>query len=163
MHVVHWTLNRQEAEIVTGRLHVEGIPAWVLNKDQISINWWHILALGGFRVYVPRAAAAQADVVMTRWQRGELSLDDALDEVPCPRCGSRHYHTDFLPRGLVIAFWLVFAMPLLWPTRRIRCDQCGHRRQYAPIPYATLAAAAADADDQAPPTNGAAEHERIEL
>ena len=55
MQEVHRTLDLQEAQILVGLLRAEGVPAWVLNDRQISLNWLYILALGGFSVQVPAA------------------------------------------------------------------------------------------------------------
>ena len=128
IRAVHWTLDPQQADIIAGLLHAEGIHAFVLNREQVALNWFDILGLGGFFVCLPLAQLERGRVVMRDWRAGAYALDDP-DDRHCPHCHQRTLEADPRPRGWAIILWLVTSMPLWWPKRHERCTQCGRRHR----------------------------------
>lgn len=117
-----------DAHILRARLEAEGIPAYVVNEHHVRLNWFQAMALGGARVQVADEDAEEARQVMAALERGEFALpDEPSDAIACPRCGSQDIVADGRSRGLSLWSAFLFALPLPFSHRRVRCRACGLR------------------------------------
>lgn len=53
-------MMREEAEVMAGALRADGIDAFIGNTNHAGINWFYLIALGGWQVMVPRMRLADA-------------------------------------------------------------------------------------------------------
>jgi hypothetical protein len=53
-------MMREEAEVAAAALRADGIDAFIGNTNHSYFNWFHVLALGGLQVMVPRGKQAEA-------------------------------------------------------------------------------------------------------
>src|SRR5690242_14994107 len=110
-----------QAHMLRGRLEAEGIPAFLQHEHLIGMNWPWSTALGGVQVQVPELVAAEAARIEQRCRSGEYAEElreevGALDDIHCPRCGSRDFHKRrTLPQALLsIAMTLNGALSPPW-------------------------------------------------
>jgi len=90
--VVGSLLYAHEAHLAKGRLEAEGIEAWVLDEDQVRMQWHLARALGGIKVAVAPAHAERAHAILAEDHSESLrtieeqALPPSAEEC-CPRCG----------------------------------------------------------------------------
>jgi hypothetical protein len=58
--VAHVCYSWPEAEVVACSLNAAGIPAIVADRNTVGNLWYEAVAIGGFRVLVPRSALRDA-------------------------------------------------------------------------------------------------------
>jgi hypothetical protein len=142
--IVHTTWFVHEAEIARARLEADGLDAWVLDAEQVGVQWHVAGAIGGVKVAVWPEDAARARVLLAE-DRSDV-LDD-LDEAEapeaaserCERCGAaalRAERVGALPSaGGWLTMAIFFAAGLLVPLRRRyemrSCGACGARNRVA--------------------------------
>ncbi len=138
LEIVHVSWFAHEAHLARSLLASEGIDAWVLDADQVGMQWHVASAVGGIKVGVRSEDAVRARNVLSEDYSSSLSgIDEvslpAAAEERCPRCGSsatRSTKTTERPTPwswVSMAFFFLFG--LLVPRRRrlIRscCAACG--------------------------------------
>jgi hypothetical protein len=115
-----------EADIVRAGLEAFEIHASLVDAEIIRLNWLWSNVLGGVKVQVPEAEAAEAHRIL-ELELGYEEDSQASDQVvvdSCPRCGS--LHTDYyLDKRVAFLTWLVFNIPLFPALSRRSCGQCG--------------------------------------
>jgi len=127
-----------EAHLAKALLASEGIAAWVLDADQIGVQWHVAGALGGIKVGVRSEDAERAREVLAEDYSGSLSGIEELAlpasaEERCPRCGSSATKSSQTTERPSVWSWvsmtLFFLLGLLVPRRRrlVRsgCSVCG--------------------------------------
>ncbi len=112
-----------EANMVQAQLAAAGIPAFVADEYTIGMNWLYSNALGGVKVQVPVSLAQEAQQLLAA--QPESPIPDEPDTEVCPACGSSKTETFLNKRNSFLA-WLLLGLPLLLPTERKRCHDCGH-------------------------------------
>lgn len=121
-----------EAQMLRGRLEIEGIPAFVAHHHHIGVNWPLSTALGWTKVQVPWSWRAEAGDVIARCRAGEYHDDlveafGDIDDRRCPRCGSLRWRRRATWPDLVYS--LVLSTVALTPPSEwvYRCRDCGTR------------------------------------
>jgi RNA polymerase subunit RPABC4/transcription elongation factor Spt4 len=129
MWQAHWTMDLQEAEILSGLLKSEGLDPFVFNAGVTRMLWTRSLAFGGYRVMVPAAQARQANELVTAWRNGEMALADETDTTfGCPRCHSEQTSSDEQRRGWAFVLSFIVGLPMPWRWSHWRaCHQCKYR------------------------------------
>lgn len=113
-----------EANMVKSQLESAGIPAFVADEYTIGVNWLYSNALGGVKVQVPESLAPEAlEILAAETEAPQTSEPDAET---CPECKSNNTE-DFLEKRTSFLTWVLLGLPLLLPTEKKRCNDCGHR------------------------------------
>ena len=112
-----------EANMVKSQLEAAGIPAFVADEYTIGANWLYSNALGGVKVQVPAFLVHEAQLLLAAEPESPVP-DEPAAEV-CPACGSSNTET-FLNKRSSFLTWLLLGFPLLLPSERKRCHDCGH-------------------------------------
>lgn len=68
--------NPIDAFLLAGSLEAAGIPPVVADSNLVQLNSLWAIAVGGIRIRVPAARAAEAKEVIAAFQRGNLALPD---------------------------------------------------------------------------------------
>ena len=68
--------NVWQAQMLQGRLEVEGVPAIIADANIVQTNPLLTIAVGGARVLVPESHVARAREIATAIERGDYTLDD---------------------------------------------------------------------------------------
>jgi hypothetical protein len=128
-----------EADLARARLEAGGIEAWVLDAEQVRMQWHVAGAIGGVKVGVHPDDADCARAVLARDDSSALDESDETDAAPpaevearCHRCGSGALRERRASERPGAFGWLVmtafFALGLLVPWRQRRvalvCDAC---------------------------------------
>jgi hypothetical protein len=113
-----------EANMVKSQLESAGIPAFVADEYTVGMNWLYSNALGGVKVRVPKSLAFEAQKFLT--SETEPSETCESDAKNCPVCKSKNTEA-FLDKRSSFLTLMLLGMPLLLPTEKKRCNDCGHR------------------------------------
>jgi hypothetical protein len=130
-----------DAYIVKGRLEAEGIPAFLVDDQYITMDWLLSVALGGVKVSVPLAYRDAALEIIQNTENDEYQIDkldcEALAEEPaaqyipevpleCPKCHSyKISRLEWMRHLSLIVVFFVHA-PIAFSQRYYTCDDCGH-------------------------------------
>lgn len=120
------------AELAKSKLVAEGIECELVDEQTIAINWLWSDLLGGVKVRVPEAQAAEARMLLGD---GEAEVAEAIEaesaavaEERCPRCGSLEVHHVDGKRGAgaALLLWINFIpiAPRRWSDHEA-CVACG--------------------------------------
>ncbi len=111
-----------EALAAKALLESHGLMPFLPDEYFIAASWMHLFALGGFRLQVVEAEAAQAHELLSGEDR--VMLGEGVET--CPECGSGNvFRAKSLIAGLAIV--IASAVPFLIGTRRRYCRNCGAR------------------------------------
>lgn len=137
--IVRVTWFAHEAHLARALLEAEGIDAWVLDAEQVGVQWHVAGAIGGIKVAVREEDAYRARAVLAEDYSAQLDDTEeaslpAASEERCPRCGStaiRSIETAQPPTAVSwVSMTAFFLLGLLVPRRRRRvdtsCAGCGH-------------------------------------
>lgn len=113
-----------EANMAKSHLESEGIPAFIADEYTVGMNWLYSNALGGVKVQVPESLASEAQQILTAEIQHSAICE--LDAEICSKCGSKNTE-DFLDKRRAFLTWALLGLPLLLPTKKKRCNDCGHR------------------------------------
>ena len=117
-----------EANMAKSKLESAGIYAFVADEYTIGINWLYSNALGGVKVQVPESVVSEAREILA--SEVESPTADELAAVDaCPQCGSKNTE-DFLDQRGSFFTWALLGIPLLLPSKKKKCCDCGHRWRY---------------------------------
>jgi hypothetical protein len=115
-----------EADLVWSLLEAFEISVYPSDYHTIYIDWLYSNALGGIKLRVSEADAADAQEVITGALAEGEKLQPTYSEGACPHCG----YSDTAPvvrgRGLAIISLFFLNLPLFLPWTRLRCSICGH-------------------------------------
>ncbi len=114
-----------EANMVKSRLESAGIPAFVADEYTIGMNWLYSNALGGVKVQVPKSLAVEAQELLASGTEF-LTTDELRAVDACPQCGSKNTE-DFLDKRGSFLTWALLGLPLLLPSKKKKCRDCGYR------------------------------------
>ena len=67
--------------VARSKLEYAGIPCFLENEHMVSVNWLYSNALGGIRLQVPTAAAAEAEALLSEADANGPG-DDSTDDYP---------------------------------------------------------------------------------
>jgi hypothetical protein len=117
-----------EAHLAKMQLDAMGIPSFIADENTVNMNWMYSNAIGGVRLQVPEAFAAQAQEALSEpveiIPTPELEIDPELESAVCPYCGGilgQPYTA-----GKRIAFITLLFLKLPWPIKDVRkCTACG--------------------------------------
>jgi hypothetical protein len=115
-----------EAQIVRALLESAGIDAIVADLNLVTLDWPMAQALGGVKLQVRHADAAEAQRLIEAYRAGELARDDAEPEDRCGLCGGTDLGS-YVPasqKALALALFALAAAPISTRTRRV-CNTCG--------------------------------------
>jgi DNA-directed RNA polymerase subunit M/transcription elongation factor TFIIS len=134
--VVAAFLYAHEAHLAKALLESEGIEAWVLDEDQVRMQWHLAHALGGIKVAVAPEHLEQARAILREDHSESLRTIEeqtlpASTEESCPRCGQPAAHVSTerrLPRAWQWLSTIVFFLfgALAAHRRRTLHYSCGH-------------------------------------
>lgn len=65
-----------EAHIALGRLHAEGINAWLADENLVQTDWLYSIAVGGIKLQVEADMLERASKILATDYSHELSDDD---------------------------------------------------------------------------------------
>ena len=112
-----------DANMAKSVLESAGIPVFIADEYTIGMNWLYSNALGGVKVQVPESVACEAREILAL--QTEQPAPDKLSETDtCPQCGSRSTE-DFQDKRGSFFTWLLLGIPLLLPSEKKRCHNCG--------------------------------------
>ncbi|RIL05251.1 MAG: hypothetical protein DCC71_11010 [Proteobacteria bacterium] len=136
--IVKTTWFAHEAHLARALLESQGIEAWVLDAQQVGVQWHVAGAIGGIKVAVAPEDAERARTLLAEDRSDALAeIDEAALPAPaeerCPRCGSPDVASRARgerPGGWAwLSMGLFFALGFLVPRRRrlVRsgCRACG--------------------------------------
>ena len=112
-----------EANMVKSQLESAGIPAFVADEYTVGMNWLYSNALGGVKVQVPESLESEAKKILA--SETEPSEPCESEAKNCPVCNSKNTE-DFLDKRSSFLTWMLLGLPLLLPTEKKRCNDCGH-------------------------------------
>ena len=115
-----------QAHLAKGLLESEGIPAFLLNEQHISLNWLVSNALGSVKLQVPASQSKQAREILETVNKGGFqSPGEAV--LTCPVCGSKDVME--AKGSYRVAFFSLFFLHLPLPFKRnvFKCLACNHR------------------------------------
>jgi hypothetical protein len=112
-----------EANMAKSQLESAGIPAFVADEYTIGMNWLYSNALGGVKVQVPESLASEAQELLASEFESPAAND--LVEATCPRCGGKNIEY-FLDRRAGFLTWVFLGIPLLFPSEKKKCVDCGY-------------------------------------
>ena len=129
MPVVASFRDLAEAEVASASLDASGISNVLEDEQTIGIAWHYSNAIGGVRLRVSDAAAAEARAMLYEpievdWP--EASAGAADEE--CPACGRFALELDSGPRK-TLAVMTGLGVPVWFWRSRLRCRSCGFRRR----------------------------------
>ena len=114
-----------EANLAKMKLESAGIIVFVADEYTIGMNWLYSNALGGVKLQVPESMACGAREILNL--QTEQPPTDGLAKVDvCPRCESTNIE-DFLDKRGSVLTWLFLGIPLLLPSEKKKCSNCGYR------------------------------------
>jgi len=113
-----------DANMAKSVLESAGIPVFVADEFTIGMNWLYSNALGGVKVQVPESVACEARGILAL-QSEQHSTDESSAIDTCPQCGSKNTEDFQYKRGSFFT-WLLLGIPLLLPSEKKRCRNCGH-------------------------------------
>ena len=113
-----------EANMVKSQLDSAGIPTFIADEYTIGMNWLYSNALGGVKVQVSESLASEAQQILATATESSAKCESG--EESCPECGSKNTE-DFLDKRSTFPAWVLLGLPLLLPTEKKRCNDCGHR------------------------------------
>ena len=125
-----------DAHIACGRLHAEGIRAWVAYEQHVWADWPLSTALGGVRIMTAAANASEAQAILAAHDRGEYESCLAEEDLRaaalhCPQCDSTDIETLAFGSGIPLLAVLAF-FGAIFPVRRDRhhCRNCSNDWRY---------------------------------
>lgn len=113
-----------EANMARLKLESAGIPAFVADEYTIGMNWLYSNALGGVKLQVPESMISEAQEIMAS-QAEQQTSDELATADACPQCGCKNTENFLDKRGSFIT-WILFGIPLLLPSAKKKCCDCGH-------------------------------------
>jgi hypothetical protein len=139
LEIVHTTWFAHEAHVARSLLASRGIEAWVLDAEQIGVQWHVAGALGGVKVAVDPADAERARAILAEDHSAVFEeVDEAVPppaaDERCPRCGAAEVEAMRATAPPGAASWLsmgaFFLLGFAVPRRRAithgRCLACRH-------------------------------------
>ena len=115
-----------EADHARAILEVEGVPAFVADNQLLRMNWLLSNAVGGVKLQVVESHAIEALEILSQIEEHRPQVEeDEEDKVICPNCGSSTTVVVRLGRRWSFLTWLLVGVPLIWPLKRQRCQDCG--------------------------------------
>ena len=121
-----------EAQIVKGRMEVEGIPAVVQFEHHVWANWSLSVALGGVRVQVPNLQVEESLAVLEKLQAGvyKSGLEEEISCVESIRCPQCDYHSAShvnWPSQLALVVMFMIFIPVPYSQHWMKCKACSHQ------------------------------------
>ena len=126
-----------DAELAKARLESAGIPALIVDRYLVSIQWLYSGAIGGVKIKVDESDLANAREVLRENRSVDLldipeSRTAPADGESCPMCGSSELELSRVQRRAA-AISLALGLPLVaWRNRWI-CRGCGHSWKRHPV------------------------------
>jgi hypothetical protein len=133
-----------EAHLARLRLASENIPCVLSGEHAVGTYWFSSVVGHGVKLQVRQSDAARVRAVLEIENGHEpRKAEDAAPTdaaVPrCPRCGSGRVEYHRYSRPLVYLSLLALRLPLSWPKRSHRCEDCGNRWRQVPLNESTVA------------------------
>ncbi len=110
-----------EALVAKALLEQHGIVVFLFDAGYVTINWPHMFAVGGLRLAVLDTELDATTAILS--SKNDDEIGDDSDRCPSCRSGDVMRLKSWL--GGLLGLWA--AAPLLWPTRRRACRECGNR------------------------------------
>jgi hypothetical protein len=120
--------NAVEAHLLKSRLQNEGIPAFVLDENIVTLLPLYNILVGGVKLCVSEFDLENAMRVVSEVERTELT-DDSGNKIMCHACGSASFYVGFKTirnsRGIVAYMMSMFfsVYPLYYKSVK-RCKDC---------------------------------------
>jgi len=123
-----------EAYIARMRLEAMDIPSFLADEHTVGVYWLYSNAIGGVRLQVPAAFAAQAQKALNEPVEITSIPDTEIEIEPepavCPYCGGVLGQPYTAGKRIAFAIWAFFTTPL-WPIRQVcKCTVCGKTTKY---------------------------------
>lgn len=114
-----------EAHVACGFLNANGIDAILADSETLSNLPFHQIALGGYRMLVPREQAHVARTLLNAVQSEEAPEGGHhIDEIRCTQCGGKSFIRE--KRKILPSLLLFFiGAPAHLNSKRLRCTNCG--------------------------------------
>lgn len=113
-----------DAHIARAKLESEGIPVFVADQHMVGGYWLYSNAIGGVKVQVPQAQAAQALEVLQRDDSVDLIAEQGDSQTQCPACGG--FETEVVRTGQRLGYLThILFVPITWLGWRVKCRTCG--------------------------------------
>ncbi len=110
----------EDAHLLRMRLEASGVQAFIQDENTIQADWLFSNAVGGVRVQI-----ADEDVAAVKeFLAEDTGIPAAADAPCCPKCGSTAIERERFSRRFAYLSLLLFAFPLVFVRRRLRCTSC---------------------------------------
>jgi hypothetical protein len=116
-----------EALLAEGRLKAAGIACGLADDNVVRMDWFWSTAMGGIKLQVEAADAAEARAQLADLGPDSFSVDEAgevIEQPHCPRCGSRDISYHDTNRWISLAILWATGLPLPLRGGNWRCDAC---------------------------------------
>jgi Putative prokaryotic signal transducing protein len=117
-----------QANIVRGRLEVEGIPAMLANEHTVTADWLYSQLLGGVSVMVPPQYLQAAREVIRQIDTGafEEHEDNAIEshQDVCSKCKTPLRRNESVSWKFSLISSLLFFIPIPFRRHRFDCSEC---------------------------------------
>lgn len=131
--VVATFLEPNQAHLARSKLETEGIWSALDGEYHVAMNWLISNAIGGVKLLVSERDVEAAQRILDR-KSGGFTSDDAGratdTEAPvekCPVCDSDDIYRERIKRRLVFLSLLFLGIPIPFVSRKMVCENCGHR------------------------------------
>jgi hypothetical protein len=116
------------ANIVRGRLEIEGIPAMIANEHTITADWTYSLALGGVRIMVPPQYLKEAKDIIRQIDTGEFADENDTSEPVsddiCRDCQKPLIRKQPFSWKLSLFVSSLSTLPIPFSTNQYHCSNC---------------------------------------
>ena len=117
--------DSSEAHVACGFLNANGVDAILGDAETLSNLPLHQIALGGYRMLVPREQAHVARTLLRSVEsEGQKEAGYKVEGIRCTRCGGEKFIWEKLK--IIPSLLLLFVgAPAHLNSKRLRCTNCG--------------------------------------
>ena len=123
-----------EGIVARSLLESVGMRAELRDENLIRLDWQISNFIGGLRLQVPAADAANAEELLSQAVVDPVPLENGweFEQPVCPACGSREITFEGASRGAALAGLWMMGVPLPKGKETWRCESCGARWEDGP-------------------------------
>lgn len=111
MRCVERTLEYMDGLVFVALFRARSIDAVLFDENFVRLNWFEVLAYGGFRIMVPTQDLQAAREILIEFRSGALERDEEeMDRSTCPACHAHSGEFDNRQRRWIFVAYLAFGL-----------------------------------------------------